>query len=142
MIIPFPLVPRSYDPCTVSMLWNVPQQIIFRESSSYKQGRVESKQPLVGNGKHHGRADIFDSLSNHRIHTSQKKASDYTREINENIYALLDFDDETEREFATIELIAVPEKLVIAKESGTVWSQSAYAFLDDATAPDTANPSL
>lgn len=74
---------------------------------------------------------------------AQKQASSSTREINQGVYALLDFDDETEREFATRGLIAAPEHLVITDQNGkVVWSQSAYAFLDDADAPPTANPSL
>lgn len=77
------------------------------------------------------------------LNASQKAASNFTSEINRDVYALLDFEDETEREFATRGLIATPEHLVITDEKGkVVWSQSAYAFLDDTAAPQTANPSL
>ena len=77
-----------------------------------------------------------------------KGATDTTAEANAAVYALLDFSDERERDFATQGLIAAPAELEIVDESGkVVWSQKAYAFLDaedgsPAGAPDTANPSL
>ncbi len=71
-----------------------------------------------------------------------KEATAYTIAANEAVYALLDFSDEQEFEFAERGLIAAPESLEITDENGkVVWSQDAYAFLD-AEAPDTANPSL
>lgn len=76
-----------------------------------------------------------------------KPAAPATAAANEGVYALLDFSDETEREFAERGLIAAPDTLEITGEDGkVVWSQKAYAFLDGADAPadapDTANPSL
>ena len=71
-----------------------------------------------------------------------KEASQYTAEANEQVYALLDFDDERELENAQRGLIVAPESLEITDEAGNVtWSQAAYEFLDQ-KAPDTANPSL
>ena len=76
------------------------------------------------------------------LNTDQKEATEYTKEANEEVYALLDFDDERERENAERGLIAAPDSLEITTEDGKVaWSQDAYAFLDE-DAPDTANPSL
>lgn len=77
-----------------------------------------------------------------------KPAADATLAAHDAVYALLDFSDEHERDFASRGLIAAPEQLEIADESGkVVWSQKAYAFLDNedgspADAPETANPSL
>lgn len=76
-----------------------------------------------------------------------KPAAPATAAANEGVYALLDFSDETEREFAERGLIAAPDTLEITGEDGkVVWSQKAYAFLDGADAPadapDAANPSL
>lgn len=77
------------------------------------------------------------------LNAAQKEASAYTKEINEAVYALLDFSDEREREFAERGLLAAPEALEIFDDNGKlVWSQKAYAFVEDADAPDTANPSL
>lgn len=77
-----------------------------------------------------------------------KPAADATLAAHESVYALLDFDDQQERDFASRNLIAAPDALEITDDAGkVVWSQKAYAFLDDADgspadAPDTANPSL
>lgn len=72
-----------------------------------------------------------------------KGATDVTAARNEAVYALLDFEDEQELAFAQKGLIAAPEKLEITDGNGKlVWSQAAYAFLEEAEAPDTANPSL
>lgn len=71
-----------------------------------------------------------------------KGATEYTLAANEQVYALLDFSDEQELEFAQKGLISAPESLVIQDEAGkVVWDQAAYAFLGE-NAPDTANPSL
>lgn len=76
------------------------------------------------------------------LNTDTKAATQYTIDANEQVYALLDFDDERELENATRGLIAAPDTLEIKTDSGVVaWSQDAYAFLD-ADAPETANPSL
>ncbi|HQQ56876.1 MAG TPA: hypothetical protein PKY42_09845, partial [Mesotoga sp.] len=78
------------------------------------------------------------------LNDSQKEATDKTAEINRSYYSLLDFDDETEYEFATRGLIAAPETLELKDSNGrVVWSQKAYEFVDELeTIPDTANPSL
>ena len=81
------------------------------------------------------------------LNADVKPAAAATAEANEGVYALLDFSDETEREFASRGLIAAPDTLEITDDTGkAVWSQKAYAFLDGAEAPadapDTANPSL
>jgi alkyl sulfatase BDS1-like metallo-beta-lactamase superfamily hydrolase len=71
-----------------------------------------------------------------------KPATQYTIDANQEVYALLDFEDTEEFENATKGLIASPDTLDIYDENGKlVWSQTAYAFLDQ-DAPDTANPSL
>lgn len=81
-------------------------------------------------------------LSN--LNETQKEATEKTAEINRSYYSLLDFDDETEFEFATRGLIAAPEVLELKDSAGrVVWSQKAYGFVDELEmAPDTANPSL
>jgi alkyl sulfatase BDS1-like metallo-beta-lactamase superfamily hydrolase len=76
------------------------------------------------------------------LNTDTKAATQYTKDINDKVYALLDFDDKREFDNATRGIIAAPESLEIITEEGIVaWSQAAYAFLD-ADAPDTANQSL
>lgn len=73
----------------------------------------------------------------------QKGATEITAQINQSVYDQLDFDDQQELEFAQRGLICAPEFLELKDESGEViWSQDAYAFLEDASAPDTVNPSL
>lgn len=72
-----------------------------------------------------------------------KGASEITAQRNQEVYALLDFEDEQELEFAQRGLIYAPESLELVDADGrVVWSQDAYAFLEDASAPDTVNPSL
>jgi len=73
-----------------------------------------------------------------------KDASAYTAAINSAVYSVLDFDDTREYENATRGLIDAPETLELTNANGDViWSQKAYAFLDDyESAPDTVNPSL
>ena len=71
-----------------------------------------------------------------------KPATQYTIDANQEVYALLDFEDTAEFENATKGQIASPDTLDIYDENGKlVWSQTVYAFLDQ-DAPDTANPSL
>ena len=71
-----------------------------------------------------------------------KPATQYTIDANQEVYALLDFEDTAGFENATKGLLASPDTLDICDENGkVVWSQTAYAFLDQ-DAPDTANPSL
>ena len=76
--------------------------------------------------------------------TDVKPATEFTARINAAVYNELDFDDRQEAEFAQHNLIDAPEKLELVDENGAViWSQAAYAFLDDyEKAPDSANPSL
>ncbi len=66
-----------------------------------------------------------------------KPATQYTIDANQEVYALLDFEDTAEFENATKGLIASPDTLDIYDENGKlVWSQTAYAFplvLMDAT---------
>ena len=72
-----------------------------------------------------------------------KGASDATAQANKAWYDKLDFSDKSEYENATKNLIASPDALEITNDDGrVVWSQKAYAFVEDADAPDTANPSL
>ena len=76
------------------------------------------------------------------LNAETKGATAYTEEINDRVYALLDFTDEREVENANRGLIAAPDTLEIKDENGkVVWSQDAYAFLEN-DAPATANPSL
>ena len=73
-----------------------------------------------------------------------KPATDFTAKANAAVYDELDFDDKQEYEFATRGLVDAPETLELKDEDGTIlWSQEAYAFLDDyEKAPDSVNPSL
>ena len=73
-----------------------------------------------------------------------KSATEFTAAANAAVYDQLDFNDKQEYEFATRGLIAAPETLELVDEDGSViWSQAAYAFLDEyEEAPDSVNPSL
>ena len=74
---------------------------------------------------------------------SVKEATKTTQDKNKEVYALLDFSDEQEREFAEKGLIAAPESLELKDEKGkVVWRQKAYSFVENADAPATVNPSL
>ncbi|MCD8004686.1 MAG: MBL fold metallo-hydrolase [Oscillospiraceae bacterium] len=76
------------------------------------------------------------------LNAEVKDATDITIAANAEVYELLDFSDETEREFAERGLIDAPESLVITSEDGEViWSQDVYDFIDEEAA-DTVNPSL
>lgn len=71
-----------------------------------------------------------------------KNATEITKQVNKSYYDLLDFDDESEFEFAKKGLITAPDELELKNAEGkVVWSQKAYAFLKNDPA-DTANPSL
>lgn len=77
------------------------------------------------------------------VDDTTKAASEKTKAANEQVYTLLDFEDEQEKQFAEKGLIAAPEKLELKDKNGKViWSQQAYAFVENAKAPDTVNPSL
>ena len=73
------------------------------------------------------------AIATSELTAESKPATQYTIDANQEVYALLDFEDTAEFENATLD---------ICDENGkVVWSQTAYAFLDQ-DAPDTANPSL
>ena len=73
----------------------------------------------------------------------KKGATQFTRQINENVYQLLDFNDKQEEAFATRGFITAPDSLQIAGSNGNiVFNQDAYDFVRDTEAPDSANPSL
>ena len=78
------------------------------------------------------------------LNADPKPASDITAAMNEEWYSKLDFNDKSERENAQRGLIDAPEELEILAEDGhVVWSQKAYAFLEESgEAPDSVNPSL
>ena len=86
-------------------------------------------------------ADLIKELG---LTAESKAASEYTAEKNAEVYDLLDFSDTTEAEFALRGLIDAPQELELTNDSGRViWSQKAYAFLDDyEKTPDSVNPSL
>ena len=76
------------------------------------------------------------------LNSEIKPATQYTIDANQQVYALLDFNDKAEYDNATKGLITAPDSLDIYGEDGKlVWSQTAFAFLDK-DAPDTSNPSL
>lgn len=72
-----------------------------------------------------------------------KDASSLTEAANVVWYDKLDFEDRSEYENATRNLIAAPDALEICDDTGRViWSQKAYTFVEGADAPASANPSL
>lgn len=76
------------------------------------------------------------------LNAEQKDATQFTKDANEKIHTMLDFEDKAEYDNATKGLIASPEALEICDENGkVVWSQKAYSFVEQ-DAPETANPSL
>lgn len=80
--------------------------------------------------------------SNTELNAEIKPATQYTIDANQQVYALLDFEDTAELENAKRGFLAAPDTLDLHDENGkAVWTQNAYAFLDK-DAPDTANPSL
>ena len=73
----------------------------------------------------------------------KKDATEITRQINENVYQLLDFSDEQEVEFAQKGFITAPESLELKDDNDNmIWSQESYNFVRDQDAPGSANPSL
>ena len=81
-----------------------------------------------------GFADLTDEV---------KDASSLTEAVNVAWYDKLDFEDRSEYENATRNLIAAPDALEICDDAGRViWSQKAYTFVEGADAPAPANPSL
>ena len=78
-----------------------------------------------------------------KLNAEIKDATEFTKEINAEVYATLDFDNEEERENAERGLIYAPESLEIKDNEGNVvWSQDAYDFTESEEVPDTVNPSL
>ena len=87
-------------------------------------------------------ATTKETMTETGLDDSTKEATQTTIDSQARVRALLDFEDEREREFAQRGLIAAPEELEIKDETGKfVWSQKAYDFLNQ-EAPDSANPSL
>lgn len=86
-------------------------------------------------------ADLVTELG---LNAEEKDATEYTVQVNSAVYSLLDFNDTSEYENATRNLIDAPEVLELTDAEGNVvWSQEAYSFLEDyEKAPDTVNPSL
>ena len=73
----------------------------------------------------------------------KKPATTITKQINEDVYQVLDFDDTQEEEFAKKGFITAPDSLQITDDDGNVvWNMDNYDFVRDADSPDSANPSL
>ena len=71
------------------------------------------------------------AIATSELTAESKPATQYTIDANQEVYALLDFEDTAEFENATKGLLASPNTLDICDENGkVVWSQTAYAFLD------------
>ncbi len=89
-------------------------------------------------------AQQTDLLTELGLTADSKAAGAETVKVNSAFYSMLDFDNTQESQFAQKGLIDAPETLELKDENGkVVWSQAAYAFLDDyEKAPDTVNPSL
>lgn len=77
-----------------------------------------------------------------KLNAEPKEATQYTKDANDKVYTLLDFENKEEYDNASKGLIASPKELEIYDENGKlVWSQAAYSFVENES-PDTANPSL
>lgn len=73
----------------------------------------------------------------------KKPATTITKQINKDVYQVLDFDDTQEEEFAKKGFITAPDSLQITDDDGNVvWNMDNYDFVRDADSPDSANPSL
>lgn len=85
-----------------------------------------------------------ESTENTNTLTPDKKpATTITKQINEDVYQVLDFDDTQEEEFAKKGFITAPDPLQITDDDGNiVWNMDNYDFVRDADSPDSANPSL
>lgn len=85
-----------------------------------------------------------ESTENTNTLTPDKKpATTITKQINEDVYQVLDFDDTQEEEFAKKGFITAPDFLQITDDDGNVvWNMDNYDFVRDADSPDSANPSL
>ena len=68
--------------------------------------------------------------SNTELNAEIKPATQYTIDANQQVYALLDFEDTAELENAKRGFLAAPDTLDLHDENGkAVWTQNAYAFL-------------
>lgn len=85
-----------------------------------------------------------ESTENTNTLTPDKKpATTITKQINEDVYQVLDFDDTQEEEFAKKGFITATDSLQITDDDGNViWNMDNYDFVRDADSPDSANPSL
>lgn len=85
-----------------------------------------------------------ESTENTNTLTPDKKpATTITKQINEDVYQVLDFDDTQEEDFAKKGFITAPDSLQITDDDGNViWNMDNYDFVRDADSPDSANPSL
>lgn len=85
-----------------------------------------------------------ESTENTNTLTPDKKpATTITKQINEDVYQVLDFDDTQEEEFAKKGFITAPDSLQITDDDGNViWNMDNYDFVRDTDSPDSANPSL
>lgn len=85
-----------------------------------------------------------ESTENTNTLTPDKKpVTTITKQINEDVYQVLDFDDTQEEEFAKKGFITAPDSLQITDDDGNiVWNMDNYDFVRDADSPDSANPSL
>ena len=73
----------------------------------------------------------------------KKPATTITKQINEDVYQVLDFDDTQEEEFAKKGFITAQDSLQITDDDvNVVWNMDNYDFVRDADSPDSANPSL
>lgn len=89
-------------------------------------------------------AKEIDMVSELGLTTDSKEATESTVKVNSAIYDILNFEDDSEYQNAMKGLIDAPEELEIKDANGNIiWSQKAYAFLDNyKEAPETVNPSL
>ena len=89
-------------------------------------------------------AEPTEAEKSYALTDQRKGATAHTAKINADVYELLNFEDTSEAQNAVRGLIDAPEELELKDENGNVvWSQKAYAFLDERDkAPDTVNPSL
>ncbi len=113
------------------------------ETSNSSAAVSEASSSVEAESEAEGEDEAEESSSEREeLNAEVKDATDITIAANAEVYELLDFSDETEREFAERGLIDAPESLVITSEDGTVlWTQDVYDFIDEEAA-DTVNPSL
>ncbi|MEQ8309553.1 MAG: alkyl sulfatase dimerization domain-containing protein [Sphingopyxis sp.] len=74
---------------------------------------------------------------------AQDEASDATRAMQTELARRLSLDDEKDFENAARGKIAeIKDGRIVTQDGKIVWDRAAYAFIDDASAPATVNPSL